>query len=176
MASIEQDLKNSHLVIDGLHRDLNSSKSLQVHYDQVLTKCKSATDIYKSKIKELRARLAQGRDYVPMKTHEKVVESSKLLVKSLEEKEMQIKHLTQRIHNLENIIKKNHLNSANIKGNKNAFTISSDEQHAPKGRAALLERMKKQSAKDFIPGKEKRSALGLHNHYFSPRYTASYDM
>lgn len=180
ISSIEKDLENSHLVIDNLQNQLSSYQTRQIHYDKLLAKCKSATELYKSKIEGMKARLAKGCDFVPKETYEKVVESSQYLAKSLEEKDIQIKHLTERIYNLENFIKSKHLSGQKSLSDKNVQSskllspnLKRNMQQSSKGRAALLERMKTHSSKVLTPAKGNRSAFGIHNKNISSPCTTS---
>ena len=106
MASIDEDLKNSNKLIDSLQKDLNSYQFRQKNYEKLIRKCKAATELYKSKVNGLRSQLTDGGNVVPLEDHKKIVDSSESLSKVLAEKELHIQILTDRIRNLELIIKK----------------------------------------------------------------------
>lgn len=183
MTSLEKELNHDRLIINSLQRDVNTYKTRQVQYDRLLAKCKTATELYKSKIKGMREYLTKKSDYVSKERYEQIVESSLLMEKALVEKEMQIKHLIERILNLENMIKRTHVNESDYSTGKQTFsrdlsspkhlTVSKTFQQTTRGRAALLQKMKMQSAKGFVSPKDARSVLGMHNSNIAPRITPS---
>ena len=182
MTSLEKDLNDDRLLIDCLQRDINTYKTRQIQYDKLLAKCKNATEVYKSKIQGMKKYLTNKSDYVSKEQYEEIAESSQLLEKTLAEKEMQIKpHLTESIRNLENIIKRTHVDESDNSTGKQSFardfsssnhvTVSKAHLKTTQGRAALLQKMKRQSA--IASATDARLVLGLHNSNIAPRNTPS---
>jgi hypothetical protein len=87
----------------------------------------------------------------------------------LKEKELQVQHLTERIYNLERIIKKKHFGESS-KPNKSNINVAAEESSRSssyqrvKGRAALLEKMQKvQSGVKGPSPHQKRNVLKAYN-------------
>ena len=148
-----------------LHSELDTYQSRQQNYDKLIKKCKAATELYNRKVYEYKAQIAERGDVVPVETYKQAVESSSILEKSLKEKELQVQHLTERIYNLENIIKKTHFNGSSVEPHESRKPgTASREIHRPvRGRAALLRKMEKVRHSQDTSPQLKRSALGDFN-------------
>jgi len=153
--------------LNSLHSELDTYQSRQQNYDTLIKKCKAATELYNRKVNEYKAQIAERGDVVPVETYKQAVESSSILEKSLKEKELQVQHLSERIHNLENIIKKKHFNGSSVEpheSRKPGTSTASREMHRPaRGRAALLKKMEKVRHSQDTSPQLKRSALGQYN-------------
>ena len=143
-----------------LHSELDTYQSRQQNYDKLIKKCKAATELYNRKVYEYKAQIAERGDVVPVEIYKQAVESSSILEISLREKESQVQHLTERIYNLENIIKKTHFNGSSVEPHKSRKPGTACPA---RGRAALLKKMEKVRHSQDTSSQSKRSALGDFN-------------
>jgi predicted RNase H-like nuclease (RuvC/YqgF family) len=162
--------------LNTLQSEIETYQYRQTNCDKLVKKCKAATKSYKSKVNEFKAQIANGGHAVPADTYKIAVEASNVLKKSLKKKELQVQHLTERIYNLERIIKKKHFgessypHSESSKPNKSNINVAAEDSSRSssyqrvKGRAALLEKMQKvQSGVKGPSPHQKRNVLKAYN-------------
>jgi len=144
-----------------LQSELETYQCRQTNCDKLVKKCKAATESYKKKVNEFKAQIANGGHAVPIDIYKDVVKSSNMLAKSLKEKELQVQHLTERIHNLESInIKKKYSGDSSESRKSNNNAVAKERSRPVRGRAALLEKMQKvQSGAKGVSPLQKRAAL-----------------
>jgi len=101
---LNEELKSSHCFIDNLYAQVHADKELRLSYNDLKQQWEQEKIIYEQKIHDLKARIDKASDMVAREVYDQEVAKTATLTQTLEEKEVEIVSLSNKVRHLEKLI------------------------------------------------------------------------
>lgn len=101
---LNEELKSSHCFIDNLYAQVHADKELRLSYNDLKQQWEQEKVMYEQKIHDLKARIDEASDMVAREVYDQEVAKTAALTQTLEEKEVEIVKLSNKIRRLEKLI------------------------------------------------------------------------